>query len=81
MKEIEKALEELGKAVGDEVYKMAGGIFVKRNKEDIKKELEEKLETLKLRVSTLTKQEEKMQKRLSELQEKLQQAITSTAAQ
>lgn len=53
LKECKKALEELEKSSSDEVYKLVGGLFVKRKKEDVKKELEEKVETLELRVKNI----------------------------
>ncbi|MBP2172279.1 prefoldin subunit beta [Methanococcus voltae] len=78
MKEFEKAIEEMAKSESDEVFKMAGGILIKRNKDEVKVELEEKLETLSIRVATFAKQEEKMQKRYEELQETLQKALENT---
>lgn len=75
LKEMEKALEEMEKSTSNEVFKMAGGILVKREKEEVKAELTEKIETLKLKITSLGKQEEKMQKRLVELQENLQKNL------
>jgi len=75
LKEMEKAIEEMNKSGSDEVFKMAGGILVKRNKDEVKEELSEKMETMQLRITTFEKQEEKMQKRYTELQENLQKVI------
>lgn len=50
IKEAERALDELNKVKEDaEIYKSVGNILIKSNKEEVKKELEDKLETLKLR--------------------------------
>ncbi|WP_456472175.1 prefoldin subunit beta [Methanocaldococcus sp.] len=75
LNECKKALEELNKSSSEEVYKLVGGLFIKRKKDEVIKELNEKIETLELRLKTLEKQEEKLKEKLKELQEKLQKAI------
>ena len=75
IKEMEKAMEEMEKSEDSTVYKMAGGILVSRNREEVKEELSEKVETYKVRIITFAKQEEKMQKRLTDMQESLQKAL------
>ena len=42
IKDIKKALEEMEKSPSEEVYKMSGGILVKRNKKEVEKELKER---------------------------------------
>ena len=72
-RETAKALEELEKMDPDtEVYKTIGGLLIRGEKETIQAELKEQKETLDLRVDRLTKQDEKIQKRMKELQENLQ---------
>jgi len=71
--EIEKALEELGKAKdGEEVYKAVGPILVKSTKSELNRELGERKETIDLRLNALDKQEDKVKERLRELQGKLE---------
>ena len=83
--ELEKALEELGKAKdGEEVYKAVGPILVKSTKTELHKELGERKETIDLRLNALDKQETKIKEKLQELQGKLEsmfkQASSSKAA-
>lgn len=70
--ESEKALEELEKSKNEEVFKAVGPILVKSNKEEMTKELREKIETIDLRLKALEKQEEKIKEKVKENQEKLQ---------
>ena len=71
--EVESALKELGDS--EESYKIVGNIMVSAKKEDLKKDLESKKETLSIRVKTLEKQEgsikEKAEKLQSEVMEKM----------
>lgn len=72
-RETAKALEELAKLEKDaEVYKSVGGLLMRSEKEKLEAELTEHKETLDLRVNRLTKQDEKVQKRMKELQDNLQ---------
>ncbi len=73
--EIDKALEELEKAKDDDVYKAVGPILIKSSKKDLKTELNEKKETIGLRLKSLEKQEERMKEKLKESQEKLEDII------
>ena len=73
--EIEKALEELGKAKEDDVYKAVGPILIKTNKNDLEKELKEKEETAKVRVKSLENQEAQIKERMQGMQEKLQKML------
>lgn len=82
LKEVERAIEELEKLKkGAEVYKSIGTIFIKGNKGKINAELKEKKETLELRVQTFRKQEETVQAKLTEMQNKIQDRITSGGPQ
>ncbi|MCS4541345.1 MAG: prefoldin subunit beta [Euryarchaeota archaeon] len=76
LKETERALEELGKLTTEsEVYKSVGVLLIKSDKPVLEKELNEKKETLDLRIKTIEKQEERIRKRLEELQQQLRQAL------
>jgi len=69
IRENEGALGELGKAPDDAtVYKTAGGIMLRSTKAELVKELTEQKEQLDLRVKTLERQQERLQKRFEQLQ-------------
>ncbi len=75
--EIEKTLEELGKAKKDApIYKSIGSLLIRNDdKEGLVKELEEQKETLEVRVKTLEKQEKVMREQHQSLQDELTQAL------
>jgi len=64
--EVESALKEITNT--EKTYKIVGNVMVESNKETLLKDLEEKKETLSLRLKTLEKQEEKMRTQTQELQ-------------
>ncbi len=68
--EIKRALEEL-QDVKDEVYKVAGPLLIKSTKEDVKKDLDEKIELIELRKKTLEKSEKRLKEQFEDLREKL----------
>ncbi|MDO8339546.1 MAG: prefoldin subunit beta [Candidatus Burarchaeum sp.] len=68
------ALGELAKAEGD-VYKNAGLLMIKSNKDDALKDLKEKKEFISVRMSSLAKQEEGLREQLEGLKAKLEAAI------
>ena len=70
--EIDKALEELGKVKDEDVFKAVGPILIKSEKGKLKNELEEKKETIDLRLKSLQKQEARMKEKLEESQKKLE---------
>ncbi len=78
LKEVEKSLEELGNLPENaSIYKSVGSILVQvESKEKIKKELEDKKETLELRIKTVMKQQELLEKKLKEIQEDLAKYTT-----
>ncbi len=81
LKETELAFEELEKL--DEnavVYRTIGELLIKTEPEKIKEYLQEKKDTLDLRLKTLTRQEERIQKRFQQLQEQLKQALGTPSA-
>lgn len=82
LKETEKALEELKKIEEDgDVYKTAGTLLIKVKKDEVTKELEDKLETLQLREKTVKRQEERIMKRLQEMQASIQEAMQGPGVQ
>jgi len=82
LKENENALEELKKAEDDaDVYKTAGTLLIKVKKDDMIKEIEDKLETLQLREKTVKRQEERIMNRLKEMQASLQEAMQGPGVQ
>ncbi len=70
LKETEKSLEELDKISDDApIYKSVGSILVRvSSKEAIKSELEEKKELLELKMKTVIKQQELLEKKLKDIQ-------------
>jgi len=80
--DIEHALKELQKTANeDAVYRFSGQILIKVNKDDLLKELEEKLELDKTRITILTKQEEKLKQSLTEIQSKISGALSNQPSQ
>ena len=60
---------------GAEVFKSAGNLLIKVERNETLEELEDKVETLKLRQQTMTRQEERVMKKLEEMQATIQQAM------
>ena len=76
IQETEKALEELKKTdETTEVFKQAGTLLIKVEYADALAETEEKLETLQLRKQTMSRQEERVMKKLEEMQATIQAAM------
>jgi prefoldin beta subunit len=74
--ESERALKLLDDIASDKkVYKSAGAILVEKEKDNVVKELNERLEFLEMRAKVLTKQEGNARERLTGLQESLQQDL------
>ena len=79
--ETEKSLEELKKVSDDDaVFKFAGTILVKSNKQTLLEDLEEKKELIKTRTTVLAKQEEKLKTSLKEQESKIQEMIKNPSA-
>lgn len=78
LKEIDEALEELGKT--DEktpIYKSVGALLIKmKGKGEVTKELKSNKESLELRKNSLEKQEGSTKEKLNELQSKVQNALS-----
>ncbi|OFV66330.1 MAG: Prefoldin, beta subunit [Candidatus Syntrophoarchaeum butanivorans] len=76
LREIDGALEELDKVEDDAVvYRNLGEILIKSDKDTVKSDLTEKKETFDLRLKTIERQEERVQKRFQQLQEQVRQAL------
>jgi prefoldin beta subunit len=73
--EIENAIKELGKIKDNSAYEVIGNIMIKKPKEEVEKSLKDKVELLKLRLSTIEKQQESLTKSATELQKKLSKNI------
>ncbi len=79
--ETEKSLEELKKVSDDDaVFKFAGTILVKSNKQTLLEDLEEKKELIKTRTTVLAKQEDKLKTSLKEQESKIQEMIKNPSA-
>ena len=76
IQETQKALDELKKTdESTEVFKQAGTLLIKVDYNEALSELEEKLETLGLRKQTMARQEERVMKKLEEMQNTIQVAM------
>ena len=76
IQETEKALEELNKCdEGTEVFKQAGNLLIKVEYAEALEEMNDKLETLQLRKQTMSRQEERVMKKLEEMQASIQAAM------
>ncbi|CAG0952544.1 hypothetical protein METP3_00299 [Methanosarcinales archaeon] len=81
LKETELALAEIEKLDDNAVvYRAIGDLLIKTEREKTKNVLVEKKDMLGLRAETITRQEERIQKRFQQLQEQLKQAIGTPAA-
>lgn len=73
--EVENAIKELGKIKGEGAYEVIGNIMIKKSKKELEESLKNKKELIELRLSTIEKQQEKLTKDASKLQEKLAKQI------
>ncbi len=81
LKEVENAIQEVEKVEeSTPIYKSVGTVLVKTKKEDVLKELNEKKETIEVRIRALSRQEEKLKERLKELQEKVKSMLSGVQA-
>ncbi len=81
LSETEKALEELSKAADSEaIYKFAGNLLVKVQRDAVVKELVEKKELGNTRKMVLAKQETRFRESLKELQTKIDEAVKGRPA-
>jgi prefoldin beta subunit len=71
LNEIKKALEEIRKTGEKSVFKISGPILVKVGTKEIKKDLDEKVNLINMRMKTIEKQEMRLKERIEELRTKL----------
>lgn len=72
LSEAKIAAEELDKIQDDDViYKSVGNLMVRVGKEEAKKDLDEKIETLELRIKVHQRQETKITNRMKEMEAKI----------
>ncbi len=71
--ETQKALDEVNKGNGP-FYRYVSNILVEKDKESLKKELEDEKETITMRVSSFKKQEDRLKPRFEELRKKIEEA-------
>ncbi len=69
--ELENALKELEGSVEEEVYEIIGNIMIKRNKEELIKNIKNKKEMYELRIKSIDKQLELIIDQAKKLQDKL----------
>ena len=77
LEEVERSLEELGKA-GPETptYRNVGSLLIRVEKlEDLKKELEESKDTLGIKIKSMERQETQLKERFNSLRTELQSAL------
>jgi len=70
LNETENAFSEILKS-DDQVFKTMGNIMVKVNKGDIEKELKHKKDMLQLRLKSIEKQEEDLNRKVEEIREEV----------
>ena len=73
--ETELALGELSKTENPVVYKSIGSILIKSEKADMLDDLNKKKESIGIRITTIEKQEDRVKKKLEEMQKNLQKAL------
>ncbi len=79
--ESDKALEELNKASDDDpVYKHAGSILIKSNKQDLIADLKERKELTNTRSTVLKKQEERVKESIKEQESKINEMIKGASS-
>jgi prefoldin beta subunit len=76
IRETDAALKELEKSSDDAViYKSVGELLFKSEKNKLVEELKERKDMMDLRLKTMSKQEERIQSRFSQLQDQLKQSL------
>ena len=76
LREAKRASEEIKDLAGEaHVYLSVGTVMMEKKKEDVMKNLEEKQETLDLRIKSLEKQEKMLQGKFEQLQAQIKAAI------
>jgi prefoldin beta subunit len=76
---MKQALEELAKTKEKKVYKAVGNILIQDDTDKVKKDLQEKKESIDLRLKTVEKQEESLINKLNKLKSELEGKPVSEA--
>ncbi len=71
--EVESALNELNAT--EKAYKIVGNIMVETDKNELKADLQSRMEMLELRIKTIEKQESQIRERASKLQSEILEKI------
>jgi len=81
LKEVENAIQEV-EGVDEEtpIFKSVGTVLVKSGRSEVLKELNERKETIEVRIRALSRQEEKLRERLQELQNKVKSMLSGVQA-
>ena len=67
-KEMERTIDELGKSEGD-VYKNVGSLLLKvKDKEEVKNDIQDSMETMEIRIKSLDRQEKGLREKYENLQ-------------
>lgn len=81
MRETKRAIEELGSVKDDAaVFESVGSVMMQKDKETVKAELTERVDSLELRISTLEKQEKTMVTKASQLQKQIEETMAAAGA-
>jgi len=75
MLEIDKAIEELGTSKGTKAYKIVGPVMVQKDLKKLKAELKQRKDDFDLRTKTLEKAEERITKKLKEMEPRLKKMM------
>lgn len=74
-REMERTIEELDKSTGD-LYKNVGSLLIKvDDKEAAKKEIQDTIETVDIRLKSIERQEKNLREKYTTLQETINKAI------
>ncbi|OGI15143.1 prefoldin subunit beta [Candidatus Micrarchaeota archaeon RBG_16_49_10] len=73
--EMEKALEELEASKEKTAFKIVGPIMIKKTVDEIRTEMKERKESYELRVKTLNAAEERVSKKLKEMEDEIRKLV------
>ena len=73
--EIDKAIEELETSKGTKAYKIVGPVMIQKDLKKLKTELKERKGNFDLRTKTLEKAEERITKKLKEMEPRLKKMM------
>ena len=81
MRETKRAAEELETVKdGAAIFSSIGAIMIQKDKESVKADLTERIDSLELRISSLDKQEKAMTAKATQLQKQIEAALAGGAA-